>query len=72
MESMKYSKKQALDVLDEYVHNRQDREVMLIYLTNRPRSMEVLAEECDLAVSTVKRIVRRNKFVYNYLDTNSN
>jgi len=53
-----------VDILNRYIHIRQDREVMTIFLTNRPRSLEVLAEECSLSVSTVKRILERNKYIY--------
>lgn len=64
---MECSKKQILEVLDEYIHNREDRHVMAIYLTDRPRSLEMLAEECRISISTVKRIINRNAFIYKYL-----
>ena len=40
---------------------------MQIYLTDHPGSLERIAEECDIDVSTVKRIINRNSFVYKYL-----
>ena len=55
------------EVLDEYVHKRKDREVMRIYLTDHPGSLERIAEECEIDVSTVKRIINRNSFIYKYL-----
>jgi len=55
------------DVLDEYVHRRKDREVMRIYLTDHPGSLEKIAEECEIDVSTVKRIINRNSFIYRYI-----
>ena len=55
------------DVLDEYVHRRKDREVMRIYLTDHPGSLEKIAEECEIDVSTVKRIINRNSFIYKYI-----
>lgn len=61
------SKAEILSALDQYIHNRQDREVMAVYLTDYPGSKERLAEECGLSVSTVKRIVNRNAFIYKYL-----
>ena len=64
---MEISKKQILEVLENYVHNRQDRAVMATYLTDYPGSLERLADECRLSVSTVKRIVNRNSFIYKYL-----
>ena len=64
---MEHRKTEILEVLNEYIHKRQDREVMAIYLTDRPNSLEALAEECDISVSTVKRIIDRNSFIYKYL-----
>ena len=61
------SKTRILEVLEEYVHRRKDREVMAIYLTNHPGSLERIAEESELDVSTVKRIINRNSYVYRYL-----
>ena len=64
---MEHSKDEILHVLDQYVHNRKDREIMKIYLTDYPGSLERLAEECDVSKETVKRAIRRNSFVYKYL-----
>ena len=61
------SKTLILEVLDEYVHRRKDREIMAIYLTDHPGSLERIAEECDVDVSTVKRAINRNSFIYMYL-----
>ena len=64
---MEYSKTRIIEILEEYVHNRQDRQVMILYLTDRPRSLEQLAEETDLSVSTVKRIINRCSFIWKYI-----
>ena len=61
------SKTQIINVLEEYVHRRGDREIMRIYLTDHPGSLERIAEECQVDVSTVKRAIRRNSFLYKYL-----
>ena len=61
------SKAIILEVLDQYVHRRKDREIMAIYLTDHPGSLEKIAEECDVEVSTVKRAINRNSFLSNYL-----
>lgn len=61
------SKTQILNVLDEYCHRRGDREIMRIYLTDHPGSLERIAEECQVDVSTVKRAINRNSFIYKYL-----
>ncbi len=54
-------------VLEQYVHHTEERKVMLIYLTDFPGSYERLAEICDLSVSTVKRYINKNSFIYKYL-----
>ena len=56
-----------LEVLHEYIHDRKDREIMTVYLTDYPGSKERLAEECDVSISTVKRALNRCSFVYKYL-----
>ena len=61
------SKTRILEILEEYVHKRKDREIMRIYLTDHPGSLERIAEECEVEVSTVKRTINRNSFVYKYL-----
>ena len=61
------SKTRIIEVLEEYVHKRKDREIMRIYLTDHPGSLERIAEECEVEVSTVKRTINRNSFVYRYL-----
>ena len=62
------SKDEILRVLDQYIHSVQDRKVMAVYLTDYPDSLERLAEICDLSVSTVKRIIGRNEFIYKYFE----
>ena len=64
---MEYSRTRIIEILEEYVHNRQDRQVMILYLTDRPRSLEQLAEETDLSVSTVKRIINRCSYIGKYI-----
>ena len=55
------------EVLAEYVRNRADRQIMDKYLTDYPGSLERLAEECSVSVSTVKRVINRCSFIYKYL-----
>ena len=64
---MECSRTQIIQVLTEYIHKRLDREIMIIYLTDNPGSLERIAYECDVSVSTVKRVIDRNSFVYKYL-----
>ena len=61
------SKTRIIEILEEYCHRRLDREIMRIYLTDHPGSLEKIAEEVDVDVSTVKRAINRNSFVYKYL-----
>lgn len=61
------SKTRILEILDEYVHKRKDREIMRIYLTDHPGSLERIAEECEVDVSTVKRTINRNSYIYKFL-----
>ena len=64
---MEHSKAEILEVLDQYIHKRQDRHVMTLFLTDRPNSLEELAEECGVSLSTVKRTIDRYSFIYKYL-----
>jgi len=61
------SKTQIIITLEEFIHRRKDREIMQIYLTDHPGSLERIAEECEVDVSTVKRVINRNSFIYRYL-----
>ena len=61
------SKTLILETLDEYVHRRKNREILAVYLTDHPGSLERIAEECDVDVSTVKRVINRNSYIYKYL-----
>lgn len=56
------------EILAEYIRNRTDRLIMDKYLTDYPGSLEKLAEECEVSVSTVKRVINRCSFIYKYLD----
>ena len=65
---IRHSKDEIVHVLDQYIHNQTDRRVMVAYLTDYPDSMERLAEMCDLSLSTVKRIINRNSFIYKHFE----
>ena len=67
---MEQDKLLVLDILDRFIRNRKDRQIMVLYLTDYPGSMERLAEECEVSVSTVKRAVNRNAFIYRHLPGN--
>ena len=55
------------EILNEYIRNRIDRKIMELYLTDYPGSLERLAEECEVSVSTVKRVINRCSFIYKYM-----
>ena len=57
----------VLDALHRYIRARKDREIMEKYLTDYPGSLEKLAEETEVSVSTVKRVINRCSFIYKYL-----
>ena len=61
------SKTRIIEILEEYCHRRMDREIMRIYLTDHPGSLERIAEEVGVDVSTVKRVINRNSFIYKYI-----
>ena len=64
--NLDYSAEYIVYILEQYIHNQQDRKVMIVYLTDYPDSLERLAEICDLSVSTVKRIINRNSYIYKH------
>ena len=61
------SKTRIIEILEEYCHRRLDREIMRIYLTDHPGSLERIAEEAGVDVSTVRRAINRNSFIYKYI-----
>ena len=61
------SKTRIVEILEEFCHRRLDREIMRIYLTDHPGSLERIAEEAGVDVSTVKRAINRNSFIYKYI-----
>ena len=61
------SKDDILKVLEQYIHVRKDREIMAIYLTDYPGSLEKLGEECDVSKETVKRAIKRCAYVWRSL-----
>lgn len=61
------SKTRIIEILEEYCHRRLDREIMRIYLTDHPGSLERIAEEAGVDVSTLKRAINRNSFIYKYI-----
>jgi AraC-like DNA-binding protein len=55
---MEYSNSQIREVIGEYIHNARDREIMLRRMIDGI-TLERLAEEFDMSVSQMKRIIKR-------------
>lgn len=55
---MEYSNSQIREIVAEYVHNEKHRQILCRRLIDG-LTLERLAEEFDMSVSQVKRIVRR-------------
>ena len=64
---MEHSKAEILEILDQYIHIRRDRKIMAVFMTDRPDSLEDIAEECGVSVSTVQRAIDRCAFISKYL-----
>ena len=55
---MEYSNSQIREIISEYVHDQKHREILCRRLIDGI-TLERLAEEFDMSVSQIKRIVRR-------------
>lgn len=53
-----YRNSEVIEIISEYIHNERDRGIMIRRLTDMA-TIERLAEEFDISVSQVKRIIRR-------------
>ena len=56
---MEYSNSQIREIIGEFIHNERDRGIMIRRMVD-DITLEKLAEEFDLSVSQVKRIVWKN------------
>ena len=55
---MEYSNSKVREIIAEYIHSERDRGIMDRRLTSKV-TIERLAEEFDVSVSTVKRTIER-------------
>lgn len=53
-----YRNSEVIEIISEYIHNERDRGIMIRRLTDMA-TIERLAEEFDISVSQVKRIIKR-------------
>lgn len=56
---MEYSNSQIREIIEEYIHDQRDRDLLCERLINGV-TLEKLAEIFDLSVSQVKRIIWKN------------
>lgn len=65
---MEYSNSRVREIIAEYIHNQRDRDLVSRRLIDGI-VMERLAEEFELSVSQVKRIVWKNsEIVFRHLE----
>ena len=55
---MEYSNSQVREIISEYIHSERDRQIMVRRMVDNI-TLERLAEEFELSVSQVKRIILR-------------
>ena len=58
---MDYSNSRLRDIVAEYVHSERDRRIMIRKYAD-DITLEKLAEEEDLSVSQIKRIIKKHYF----------
>jgi DNA-directed RNA polymerase specialized sigma subunit len=56
---MEYSNSQISEVIDEWIHSKRDRDIMKSRLIDG-LTHEKLAEEYDMSVRQIKRIIYKN------------
>ena len=56
---MEYTNSQIRDLIREHIHNERDRKILYRRLVDGV-CFEPLAEEFEMSVSQVKRIIRKN------------
>ena len=54
-----YKNSEVIEIVNEYIHSQRDRGIMIRRLVDMA-TLEQLAEEFDMSVSQIKRIVYRN------------
>ena len=56
---MEYSNSRLIEIVKDYIHHSRDRRIMLHKYVDGD-TLEKIAEDFDLSVSQVKRIIRKN------------
>ena len=67
---MEYTNTQIREIIGEHIHNERDRKIMARRLIDGI-TMERLAEEFDISVSQVKRIIwKGSEIIFRHLKMN--
>lgn len=56
---MEYSNSRIIEVIKEYIHHSRDRKILMHKFVDGD-TLEKIAEDFQLSVSQVKRIIRKN------------
>ena len=64
---MEYSNSRIREIIGEYIHDEKHRKLMARRMIDNV-TIDRLAEETELSVSTVKRIINRCSYIYKYIE----
>ena len=56
---MEYSNSRMTEIIEEYIHDKRDRSIMTERMIDN-KTIEKLAEDHELSVSQVKRIIKKH------------
>lgn len=57
-----YSNFRLREIIEEYIHSERDRKILIRKYCDK-RTMEQLAEEFDMSVSQIKRVITRDGII---------
>ena len=58
----RYSNFRLREIIEEYIHSERDRKILIRKYCDK-RTMEQLAEEFDMSVSQIKRVITRDGII---------
>lgn len=65
-----YSNSRLREIVDEYIHSERDRKILIRKYCDS-RTIEQLAEEYELSVSQIKRIIYKHSItIFSIMDRN--
>ena len=59
---MEYRNSQALEAINEWIHDQQHREILILRFVHG-LTMEEIAEKVDMSDRQIKRIVKKNESI---------